>query len=161
MFAYKDLQTCFRTWPHSQTRATWRMGVLLLSPDWIFSRVLSGFRVTSVGWFCCFCSVAWSCPTLCNPMNCSMPGFSVLHYLPELAQTHVHWVSDAIEPSHPLLPPSPLPSIFPSIRVFSIESALHIRWPKYWSFSFSMSPSNEYSGLISFKIDWFALNVPP
>ena len=69
---------------------------------------------------------------------------------PEHAQTHVHWVSDAIQPSHALSSPS----IFPSIRVFSNESALPIRWPKYWSFSFSISPSNEYSGLISFRIDW-------
>ena len=70
-------------------------------------------------------------------MDCSMPGFSVLHYLPEFAEIYVHWVSDAIQPSHPLLP-SFLSSIFPSIRVFSNESALRIRWPKYWSFSFSL-----------------------
>ena len=80
-------------------------------------------------------------------------GFSVHHQLPELAQTHVHWVGDAIQSSHPLSSPSP-PSIFPSIRVFSNESVFHIRWPKYWSFSFSISPSNEYSGLIFFRIDW-------
>ena len=101
--------------------------------------------------FCC--SVIQSCPTLCNTMDCSMPGFSVHHHLPELAQTHVHQVSDAIQPilCHPLLL---LPSIFPRIRVISSESVLHIRWPKYWSFSFNISPSNEYSGLISFTIDW-------
>ena len=75
------------------------------------------------------------------------------------AQTHVHWVSDAIQPSHPLLPLSPLPSIFPSIRVFSSESAFYIKWPKYWSFSFSISPFNEYSGLISFRIDQFDLRA--
>ena len=75
---------------------------------------------------------------------------------PEFAQTHVHWVSNASQPSHPLLS-SPLALIFPSIRVFSSDSALHIRWPKYWSFSFSISPSNEYSWLISFRIDWFDL----
>jgi len=75
--------------------------------------------------------------------------------LPELTQTHVHWVNDAIQPSHPLSSPSP--PIFPSIRVFSHESVLHIRWPKYWSFSFNVSPSNEYSGLISFRIDWLDL----
>ena len=91
-------------------------------------------------------------------MNCIMPGFSVHYYLPELAQTHVRWVSDAIQPSHPLLPPLLLlPLVFPSIRVFSNESALRIRWPNYWSFSFSISPSNEYSGLISFRIDRFDL----
>ena len=90
-------------------------------------------------------------------MNCSMPGFPVLHYLPEFVQTHVRWASDAIQPSHSLLPPSPLSSIFPSIRVFSNESALGIRWPKFWRLSFSTSPSNEYSGLISFRMDWFDL----
>ena len=99
------------------------------------------------------CSVAQSCPTLCDPMDCSMSGFPVHHQLPELAQTHVHQVGDAIQPSHPLSSPSPQPSIFPSIRVFSNKSALHIRWPKYWSFSFSISTSNEYSGLISFRMD--------
>ena len=85
-------------------------------------------------------------------MDCSMPGFPVHHQLPELAQTHVHWVSDAIH-CYPLL----LPSMFPSIRVFFNELALHIRWPKDWSFSFSISPSNEYSGLISFRMDWLDL----
>ena len=89
-------------------------------------------------------SVAQLCPTLCDPMNCSMPGLPVHHQLPEFTQTHVHWVSDAIQPSHPLLCPLfLLPSIFPSIRVFSNESALHIRWPKYWSFaSTSVLPMN-------------------
>ena len=90
-------------------------------------------------------------------MNCSTPGFPVLHYLPEFVQTHVHWVDGAIQPSHLLLSPLFLPSIFPSIRVFFNEWALHIRWPKYWSFSFSISPSNEYSGLISFRMDWLDL----
>ena len=90
---------------------------------------------------------------LCNPMDCSIPGFPVYHQLPESAQTHVHRVSDAIQASHLLSSPSPPASVFSSIRVFSKESALHIRWPKYWSFSFSISPSDEYSGLISFRID--------
>ena len=90
-------------------------------------------------------------------MDYSMPGFPVLHHLPELAQTHVYWVDDTIQPSHPLSPLLLLPSVFPSIRIFSNESALWIRWPKYWSFSFSISPSNEYSELISFRIDWFDL----
>jgi len=89
-------------------------------------------------------------------MDCSMPGFPVHYQLPELAQTHVHQVSDAIQSSHPLLSPSLLPSIFPSIRFFSNESDILIRWPKYWSFSF-ISPSNEYSGLISFRMDWLDL----
>ena len=106
----------------------------------------------------CCCSVGQSCPTLCNPVGCSTPGFPVLHRLPELAQTHVFWVGDAIQPLHPLLPFLPLPSIFPSIRVFSNEPALRIRWPKYWSSSFSISPSSEYSGLISFlKLTGFDL----
>ena len=88
-------------------------------------------------------------------MDCSMPGFPVHHQLMELTQTHVHRVSDAIQPSHPLSAPSLMLSIFPSIRAFFNESFLHIRWPKYWSFS--ISPSNEYSGLISFRIEWFNL----
>ena len=104
------------------------------------------------------CSVAKSCPTLCNPLDCSLPGFPVLHYLPEFAQTHVHWISDAIQPSHCLLPPLLLPSIFLSIRVLSNEFTLCIRWSKYQSFSFSNSPSNEYSELIFFRIDWFRIN---
>ena len=92
-------------------------------------------------------------------MNCSTPGFPILHCLPEFAQTYVHWVGDAIQPSHPLLPPSS-----PALNLSqhqSSESALPIRWPKYWSFSFSISPSNEYSGLICFKIDWFDLLAIP
>ena len=93
--------------------------------------------------------------TLCDPMDCSTPGFPFLHHLLEVAQTHVHRVGDVIQPSHPLSSPSPLPSIFPSIRVFSNELFLHISWPKY--FSFSISPSKEYSGLISFRMEWFDL----
>ena len=89
-------------------------------------------------------------------MNCSMPGFPVHHQLPELAQTHVHWVDDTIQPSHPLSSHSPAFNLSSS-RVFSRDSVLPIRWPKYWSFSFSISPSNEYSGLVSFRIDWFDL----
>ena len=104
-----------------------------------------------------FSSVTQSCPTLCNPMDCSMPGFPVHHHLPEFTQTHVHWVYDSIQPSHPHCPLLLLPSIFSKIRIFSSESALCIRWPKYWSFSFSISPSNEYSGLISFTVNWFDL----
>ena len=107
--------------------------------------------------YCCCCSVAKSCLTLCDPMNWSTPGFPVHHQFSELAQTHVHWVSDAIQPSYPLSSPFLLPSIFPSIRIFFKESVLHIKWPKYRSFSFSISPSNEYSGLISFRMDWLDL----
>ena len=104
-----------------------------------------------------FSLVTQSCLTHCNPMDCSTPGFPVHHQLLELAQTHVHPVGDAIQPSHPLSSPSLLPSIFPTIRVFSSESVLHIRWPKYWSFNFSISPSSEHSGLISFRMDWLDL----
>ena len=95
--------------------------------------------------------------TLCDPLDCSTPGLPVRHQLLEFTQTHVHWVSEAIQPSHPLSSLLLPPSIFPSIMVFSRESVLHIRWPKYWSFSFSISPSNEYSGLISFRMDWLDL----
>ena len=102
-------------------------------------------------------SVTQSCPTLCNPMDCSMPGFPVHHQLPDLLK---FMSIESVMPSkhlilcHPLLL---LPSIFPSIRVFSSESVLRIRWPKYWSFSFSISPSNEYSVMISFRMHWFDL----
>ena len=101
----------------------------------------------------CCCSFAKLCPAVCNSTDCSTPGCPVLHYLLGFVQTHVHCVDDAIQPSRPLLPLSPPASIFPSIRVFSNELALCIRWAKYWSFSFSISPSNEYSGLISFRVD--------
>ena len=98
-------------------------------------------------------SVTQSCLTLCDPMDCSTPGLPVHHQLPEFIHAYVHWVSDAIQ--HlilccPLLLP---PSIFPSIRIFSKEWVVHIRWPKDWRFSLSISPSNEYSGLISFRMD--------
>ena len=104
-----------------------------------------------------FRSVSQSGLNLCNPMECSTPGFPVHHQLPELTQTHVHWVvmpSNHLILCHPLLL---LPSIFHSIRVFSNELALCMRGPKYWSFSFSISPSSEYSGLISFWMDWLDL----
>ena len=104
-----------------------------------------------------FSSVAQSCPTLCDSMDCSTPGLPVHHQLPEFTQTHVHRVSDATQPSNPLSSLLPPPSILPSIRVFSNESALQIKWPKYWSFSFSICPSNEYSGLIYFRMDWLDL----
>ena len=114
-----------------------------------------------------FCEQAWQCLqfssvaqlslTLCDPMNCSTPGLLVHHQLPEPTQSHVHHVGDVIQPSHPQSSLLPLPSIFASKRVFSSESFLGIKWPKYWSFSFSISPSNEYSELISFRIDWFDL----
>ena len=104
-----------------------------------------------------FSSVAQSCRTLCDPMNRSTPGLPVHHQLPEFTQTHIQRVSDAIQPSHPLSPLLLLPSIPPSIRVFSNESTLHMRWPKYCSFSFSIIPSKEIPGLISFRMDWLDL----
>ena len=103
-------------------------------------------------------SVIQSHPTICNPMNHSTPGLPVHHQLLEPSQTHVHWVCD--EPSNHLILCHPLlllPSVFPSIRVFSNKSVIHIRWRKYWSFSCSISPSNEYSVLLPFRIDWFDL----
>ena len=101
--------------------------------------------------------VLTSCPTLCDSMNCSTPGLPVHHHLPEFTQTYVHRVGDAIHHlilCHPLLLLPPMP---PSIRVFSNESTLRMRWPKYWSFSFSIILSNEHPGLISFRMDWLDL----
>ena len=104
-----------------------------------------------------FSSVAQSCPTLCDPMNHSTLGLPVHHQLPEFTQTHVHRVHDAIQPSHLCRPLLLLPPIPPSIRVISNESTLRMRWPKDWSFSFSIIPSKEIPGLISFKMDWLDL----
>ena len=125
-----------------------------LSLNW---RYLSHLISSIIQWYHQFSSVAQSCPTLCDPINRSTPGLPVRHQLPEFTQTHVHQVGDAI--SHlilcrPLLLLTPIP---PSIRVFSSESALYMRWPKYWSFSFSINPSNEHPGLISFRMDWLDL----
>ena len=118
------------------------------------------FKVTSILFSIVsvqFSTVTQSCPTLCKPMDCSKSGYSVHHWLLELAQTHIRRVGDAIQSSHPL--PSPCPPALNLFQpqVFSNESALHIKWPKYWSFSFSISPSNEYSGMISFRMDCFDL----
>ena len=90
-------------------------------------------------------------------MNCNRPGLPVHHQLLEFTQTHVHQVDNAIQPSHPPSSPSPPALNLSHIRVFSNESVPHIVWPQYWSYSFNISPSNEYSGMISFRIDWFAL----
>ena len=101
-----------------------------------------------------FSSVAQSCLTLWDPINRSTPGLSVHHQLPEFTQTHVHRVSDAIQPSHPWSSPSP-PAPNPSQhQSFSNDSTLRMKWPKYWSFSFSIIPSKEMPGLISFRMDW-------
>ena len=96
-----------------------------------------------------FSSVAQSCPNLCDPVDCSTPGFPAHHQFPELAQTHV---GDAIQPSHPLSSPSPAFNLPQHQGLFQSVSSLH-QWPKYWTFSFSISPSNKYSGLISFRMD--------
>ena len=130
------------SWPRDQTQSqSLQTGSLLPEPRGKpHLRVLSSVQ---------FSSVTQLCLTLCDPMDCSTPGFPVHNQLPELSQTHVHWVGDAIQPSYPLSFHLLLPSIFPSIRVFFSESVLCIRWPKHWNFSFSISPSNEYSGLIS------------
>ena len=105
-------------------------------------------------------SITRSCPTLCNPTDCRTSGFPVHHQLLELKLMSKHKLIDSVMPSNHLTLCAPIllpPSIFLNIRVFSNESVLHIRWPKYWSFSFSISPSNEYSGLISFRMDWLDL----
>ena len=107
--------------------------------------------------YCCHCSVAKSCLTLCNPMDCRRQAswsFSISGSLLKFMSIELVMLSNHLTPCHPLLL---LPSMFASIRVFSSESALHIRWPKHRSFSFSIHPSNEYSGLISFRNDWFDL----
>ena len=114
-----------------------------------------GTYTMQIHYICC-CSIAQLGPTLCDAMNCSIPGFPILHHLPEFAQTHVHWVDDAIQPFCPLSSPSP-PVFNLSQHQGLYESDFSIRWPKYWSFSFSLSPSNEHSGLISFRVNLFDL----
>ena len=113
--------------------------------------------IIRIFYHCFSCLVAQQCPTLCDPTNCSMPDFPVLHHLPEFTQSRVHSVGDTIQPSYPLLPPFPSALNHSQPQGLSSKLALHIRWPKYRSFSLSISPSNEYSGLISFRIDWFNL----
>ena len=105
-----------------------------------------------------FSSVTQSCPTLCDPVNHSTPGLPVCHQLPEFIQTHARQVGDAIQPSHRLSSPSPPAFHLSQHRVFYSDSVLRIRWPKCWSFSFSISPSNEHPGLISFRMD--CLDLP-
>ena len=131
--------------------------VPLIWPQVLFS----GMKNTNI--FCLlgipvqFSSVTQSCLTLCDPMNCSTSGLPVHHPLLEFTQIHVHWVSDAIQPSHPLLSPSPPTLSLCQHQGLFYESALCIRWPKIWSFSFNISPSNEHPGLISFRMDWLDL----
>ena len=165
-----DFRSLTRDWtkPHqwkNQSPSHWFLA-RESPPFFILNWIITVFTITLLELFIntifvsliryCGCSVAKSYPTLCKPEGYSMPGCSVLHDHLDFAQNHVLWVRDSIQPSHPVLPPLLLlSSIFPSIRVFSNESALCIRWPKYWSFSFSISPPS--SGLISFRIDWFDL----
>ena len=131
--------------PRNRTRVSCTVGRFFT--DWAMREATSSQKIHQ------FSSVSQSCPTLCDTVNCSMAGLPVHHQLPEFTQTHVHWVGDAIQPSHPLS----FPSIFPSIRVISNESVLCIRWPKYWSFSFNTNHFNEHPGLISFRMDWLDL----
>ena len=121
----------------------------------VSTQVMSLLEVQTTLWITgpCYCSVTQSCPSLRSPMDCSMPGLPILHHLPEFAQVHVHCISDAIQPSYPMMPSFLSALNLSQYQGLFHELAVHIRWPKYWSFSFSISPSNEYSGLISFKID--------
>ena len=120
---------------------------------WLFSRILFSCHVCV--FFSCCCSVFKSCPTLCDPKDCSMPRSPVLHYLPEFAQIYVHWVLWCyLTISSSDTPFSLCLQSFPPTRSLPKELALCIRWPKYWIFTFSISPANEYSGVISFRIDW-------
>ena len=118
----------------------------LMSKNIVYTHFWAYFDLESVQ----FSSVAQSCLTFCDPMNCSTPGLPVHHQLPEFIQTHVHWVDDAIQPSHPLLSPSPS-----ALNLSQHEGLFKwvIRWPKYWSFSINISPSSEHPGLISFSMD--------
>ena len=114
------------------------------------------FQIVFAMWYVQFSSVTQSCQTLCNPVDCSTPRLT--WPLLELGQTHVHRVGDSIQPFHPLSSSLLLPSMLPSNRVFSNESVLHISWPKYWRFNFSIAPSNEYSGLTAFWMtEWISL----
>ena len=123
----------------------------VLKSTWLFLKIELIYNICSVS------SVAQSCLTLWDPQGLQHARAPCQSPTPGDTQTHVHCFSDAIQPSHPLSSSSPPPSIFPTIRVFSNESVLCIRWPKSWSFSFNISPSNEYSGLISFRKDWLDL----
>ena len=144
--------------------------LFICSSDSVILLLISSvvFFISVIVLFLCFCSVvlfssvqfssvAQSCPTLCDPLNRSTPCLPVHHQLPEFTETLVHQVSDAIQPPHPVLSPSPPAPNPPSIRVFSNESTLCMRWPNYWSFSFSIIPSKEIPGLISFRMDWLDL----
>ena len=148
---------CFGSWAYMEWAVSFVDSIDLA---WLFVHEMCKWPcpwLLGVGAFCC--SAAQSCLTLCDPTDWNMPGFPVLHHLLEFVQTQVCWVSDAIQPSYPLLStPSPALNLSQH-QVFSSESALHIRWPRYWSFSFSISPASEYSGLISFRIVFLIIPV--
>ena len=155
--AVKVLQSiCQQIWKTHLWPQDWKRSVFIPIPKKVNAKECSNYStiaLTSVQ----FSSVAQSCPTLCDPMNHSMPGLPVHHQLPEFTQTHVHLVGDAIQPFHPLWSPSPPALNLSQHQGFSNESALPIRWPKYWSLSFNISPFNEHPGLISFRMDWLDL----
>ena len=144
------------SWPRDQTHVSWTGRQILYHwATWESSRY--AYKYGRILLMICISHFSCSVVSICDPMNHSTPGLPVHHHLPESTQTHVHWVGDAIQPSHPLLSPSPPALNLSSIRVFSNDSALCMRWPKYWSFSFNISPSNEHPGLISFRMDWLGL----
>ena len=159
----KSICPCIHIKKLNQFLSKFQKKTLQVQTRWIPGKLLSNIQRTSDLKYSSkgvqFSSVFQLCPTLCNPIDYSTPGFPVHHQLLKLTQTHVHRVSEAIQLLNPLSSPAPpafdLSQHLP--RVFSNESFLLIRWPKYWSFSFSISPSNEYSGLISFRIDWLDL----
>ena len=143
-----------------ESRILWRAGIwtyLWKQKLWLWKFYSELRNLTKTSEVESFSSVHFSRSVVSDPMNCSTPGLPVHHQLLEFTQTHVHQVRDAIQPSHPLCPLLLLPPIPLSIRVFSNESTLHMRWPKYWSFSFSIIPSIEHPGLISFRMDWLDL----
>ena len=127
----------------------------VLAIDYVLANQEGIFKIN----ICWGCSAAQLCLTLWDLIDCSMPGFPVFHHFLEIAQTHVHRVGDTIQPSHPLSSPSPPAFNLSQLQEFPLESVLWIRWPKYWSFNFSISPSNEYSRLISFRMDWLDILV--
>ena len=151
-FCPGEFQGLYSPWDHQESDTAEQLSLSNCSvPNSSFCSGWLVFRLHQFSW------VTQSCPTLCDTMDSSTPGFPVHHQLPELTQTHVHWVGDAIQPSHPLSFPSPPTFNLSQHQGLFSESVLRIRWPKYWSFSFNINPFNEYSGLISFRIDWLDL----
>ena len=151
LLTYTCMQTLRHEWCFKE--GNWFLRWIVIDSQW--DLLVLSFYFSK--WLAQFSSVTQPCPTLCDPMNRSTPGLPVHHQLPEFTQTHVHWVGNAIQPSHPLSSPSPPAFNLSQHHGLLNESALHIRWPKYWSFSFNISLSNQYSGLISFRMDWLDL----